>query len=156
MYRIVIFWHPEVQLGRGRCPSRGAFDPVFRSYRRLPAQHSDGKGMDHGRRDGLHEGLCHRVGGCRAGVSQKRPDFRNAVFTVFRNFGLEDHPEYSVPGLWASRAAQPVFQRYKRLKADWLRFEGEFSRVSGIHLTAEPREGFVRTATAGFREPKCL
>jgi hypothetical protein len=28
--------------------------------------------------------------------------------------------------------------------------------VSGIHLTAEPREGFVRTATAGFRETKCL
>jgi hypothetical protein len=28
--------------------------------------------------------------------------------------------------------------------------------VSGIHLTAEPREGFVRTAKAGFRETTCL
>jgi hypothetical protein len=37
------------------------------------------------------------------------------VFTVFRKFGLEDHPEYSVPGLWASRSAHPVFQRNKRL-----------------------------------------
>jgi hypothetical protein len=37
-----------------------------------------------------------------------------------------------------------------------MRFEGQFRRVSGIHLTAEPCEGFVRTDTAGFREPKCL
>jgi hypothetical protein len=80
----------------------------------------------------------------------------NTVFTVFRKFGLENHPEYSVPGLWASRSAQPVFQRCKRIKADCLRFEGEFRRVSGIHLTAEPGEGFMRTATAGFRETKCL
>jgi hypothetical protein len=28
--------------------------------------------------------------------------------------------------------------------------------VAGIHLTAEPREGFERTETAGFRETKCL
>jgi hypothetical protein len=47
------------------------------------------------------------------GVSQKRADFMNAVFTVFRKFGRENHPEYNVPGLWASRSAQPVFQRYK-------------------------------------------
>jgi hypothetical protein len=60
------------------------------------------------------------------GVSQKRADFMNTVFTVFRKFGLENHPEYSVPALWASRSAHPVFQRYKRLKADCLRFEGEF------------------------------
>jgi hypothetical protein len=86
------------------------------------------------------------------GVSQKRADFMNAVFTVLRKFGMENHPDYSVTGLWASRSAQPVFQMYKRLKADCLRYEGGFRRVSGIHLTAEPREGFVRTATAGFRE----
>jgi hypothetical protein len=49
------------------------------------------------------------------GVSQKRADFMNTVFTVFRKFGLENHPEYSVPGLWASRSAHPVFQRNKRL-----------------------------------------
>jgi hypothetical protein len=59
-------------------------------------------------------------------VSQKRTDFVNTVFTVFRKFGIENHPECNVPGLWASRSAQPVFQRYKRLKADCLRFEGEF------------------------------
>jgi hypothetical protein len=112
--------------------------------------------MDEGRRDGLHEGLVIAAEDTEKGFSQKRADFMNTVFTVFRKFGLENHPEYSVPGLWASRSAQPVFQRYKRLKADCLRFEGEFRRVSGIHLTAEPREGFVRTATAGFREPKCL
>jgi hypothetical protein len=82
--------------------------------------------MDEGRRDGLHEGLCHCVGGCREGVSQKRADFMNTVFTVFRKFGMENHPGYNVPELWASRSAQPVFQRYKRLKADCLRFEGEF------------------------------
>jgi hypothetical protein len=40
--------------------------------------------------------------------------------------------------------------------ADCLIVEGEFRRVSGIHLTAEPHEDFVRTATAGFRETKCL
>jgi hypothetical protein len=90
------------------------------------------------------------------GVSQKRADFMNTVFTVFRNFGLENHPEYNIPGLWASRSARTVFQRYKRLMADCLRFEGEFRRVPGIHLTAEPREGFVSTETAGFRETKCL
>jgi hypothetical protein len=90
------------------------------------------------------------------GVSQKRADFMNTAFTVFPKFGLENHPEDSVPGLWASRSAHPVFQRYKRLKADCLRFEGEFHRVSGIHLTAEPREGFVRTETSGFQETKCL
>jgi hypothetical protein len=60
------------------------------------------------------------------GVSQKRADFMNTVFTVFRKFGLENHPEYSVPALWASRSAHPVFQRYKRLEAGCLRFEGEF------------------------------
>jgi hypothetical protein len=58
-------------------------------------------------------------------VSQKRADFMNKVFTVYRKFGMENHPEYNVPGLWASRSAQPVFQRYKRLQADCLRFEGE-------------------------------
>jgi hypothetical protein len=60
------------------------------------------------------------------GVIEKRADFMNMVFTVFRKFGMENYPEYSVPGLWVSRSAQPVFQRYKRLKADCLRFEGEF------------------------------
>jgi hypothetical protein len=50
----------------------------------------------------------------------------NTVFTVFRKFGLENHPDYSVSGLWASRSAHTVFQMYKRLKADCLRFEGEF------------------------------
>jgi hypothetical protein len=45
--------------------SRSVFAPVFRSYRRLVAQHGEGKGLDEGRRDGLHESLCHRVGGCR-------------------------------------------------------------------------------------------
>jgi hypothetical protein len=80
----------------------------------------------------------------------------NTVFTVFRKFGLENHPDYSVPGLWASCSAHIVFQMYKRLKADCLRFEREFRRVSGIHLTAEPREGFVRPEAAGFRETKCL
>jgi hypothetical protein len=94
--------------------------------------------------------------GTEKGVSQKRADFMNTIFTIFRKFGLENHPDYSVPGLWASRSAHTVFQRYKRLKADCLRFEGEFRRVSGIHLTAEPREGFVRTEKAGFRETKCL
>jgi hypothetical protein len=38
----------------------------------------------------------------------------NTVLTVFRKFGMEKHPEYSVPGLWDSRSSQPVFQRYKR------------------------------------------
>jgi hypothetical protein len=52
------------------------------------------------------------------GVGQKRADFMNTVFTVFRKLGRENHPEYNVPGLWASRSAQPVFQRYKRLRAD--------------------------------------
>jgi hypothetical protein len=51
------------------------------------------------------------------GVSPKRADFMNTVFTVFRKFGMENRPEYNVPGLWASRSAQPVFQRYKKLKA---------------------------------------
>jgi hypothetical protein len=50
------------------------------------------------------------------GVSQKRADFMNTVFTVFRKFGLENHPEYSVPAFWASRSARPVFQRYKEAK----------------------------------------
>jgi hypothetical protein len=50
------------------------------------------------------------------GVSQRRADFMNTVFTVFRKFGLENHPENSVPGIWASHSAQPVFQRYKRLR----------------------------------------
>jgi hypothetical protein len=95
-------------------------------------------------------------GDTEKGVSQKRADFMNTVFTVFRKLGMENHPEYIVRGLWASRSAQPGLQRYKRLKADCLRFEGEFRRVSGIHRTAEPREDFVRTATAGFRETKCL
>jgi hypothetical protein len=90
------------------------------------------------------------------GVSQKRADFMNTVFTVFRKFGMENNPEYNVPGLWVSRSAQPVFQKYKRLKVDCLIFEGEFRRLSGIHLAAEPREDFVRTATAGFGETKCL
>jgi hypothetical protein len=40
-----------------------------------------------------------------------------------------------------------VFQRYKRLKADCLIFEGEFRRVLGIHLTAEPHEDFVGPVT---------
>jgi hypothetical protein len=79
--------------------------------------------MGEGRRDGLHEGLCHRVGGCREGVSQKRADFMKTVFTVFRKSGMENHPEYNVPDLRASRSAQPVFQRHKKLKADCLRFE---------------------------------
>jgi hypothetical protein len=52
------------------------------------------------------------------GVSQKRADFMNTVFTVSRKFGMENHPEYSVPGFWVSRSAPTVFQRYKRLKAD--------------------------------------
>jgi hypothetical protein len=82
--------------------------------------------MDEGRSDGLHEGLCHRVGGCREVVSQKRADFMNTVFTVFHKFGMENRREYNVPGLWAIRSADTVFQRYKRLKADCLRFEGEF------------------------------
>jgi hypothetical protein len=61
------------------------------------------------------------------GVSQKRADFMNTVFTVFRKFGVENQPEeYNLPGLWPSRSVQSVFQRYKRLKADCLRFEGEF------------------------------
>jgi hypothetical protein len=59
-------------------------------------------------------------------VSQKRADFVNTVFTVFRKFGMEYHPECNVPDLWTSRSAQPAFQIYKRLKADCLRFEGEF------------------------------
>jgi hypothetical protein len=67
MYKIGIFWHPEVQRGRGRCPSRGAFAPAFRSYRRLPAQHGEVNGMDGGRRDGLPEDLLNRVGGYREG-----------------------------------------------------------------------------------------
>jgi hypothetical protein len=33
------------------------------------------------------------------GVSQKCADCMNTVFTVFRKFGLENHPEYSVPAL---------------------------------------------------------
>jgi hypothetical protein len=127
MYKIVIFLAPRSStLEKDAVPSCGDFAPAFRSYRRLPAQHGDGKGMDEGRRDGLHEDLCHRVEGCREGVSQKRADFMNTVFTVFRKFGMENHPDYNVPDLWASRSAQPVFQRYKRLKADCLRFEGEF------------------------------
>jgi hypothetical protein len=52
------------------------------------------------------------------GVIEKRADFMNTVFRVFRKFGMEIHPEYNVPGLLASRFAQPLFQRYKRLKAD--------------------------------------
>jgi hypothetical protein len=60
------------------------------------------------------------------GVSQKRAYFMNTVFTIFRKFGMENHPESNYPGLWASRSSQPVFQRYKTLKADYLRFEGEF------------------------------
>jgi hypothetical protein len=72
----------------------------------------------------------------------------NAVFMIFRKFGMENNPEYNLSGLWPCRSAQPVFQRYKRLKADCLRFEGEFHRVSRIHVTTEPRkEDFVRTAT---------
>jgi hypothetical protein len=50
------------------------------------------------------------------GVNQKRADFMNAVFTVFRKFGVENHPEeYNILGLWPSRCTQSVFQRYKRL-----------------------------------------
>jgi hypothetical protein len=56
------------------------------------------------------------------GVSQKRADFTNTISTVFRKFGMENHPEYNVPDFWASRSAQSVFQRYKRLKASCLRF----------------------------------
>jgi hypothetical protein len=33
------------------------------------------------------------------GISQKRADFMNTVFTAFRKFGMENHPEYSVPAL---------------------------------------------------------
>jgi hypothetical protein len=59
------------------------------------------------------------------GVSQKRADFIIAVFTVFRNFGVENHPEvYSVPGIWPSCSVPSVFQRYRRLKVDCLIFEG--------------------------------
>jgi hypothetical protein len=57
------------------------------------------------------------------GVSQKCADFMNTVFTVLQKFGMEYHPEYNVPGLWVSCSAQPVFQRYKRLKADYVGFE---------------------------------
>jgi hypothetical protein len=106
--------------------------------------------MDEGRRYGLHKGLCHRVRGCREGRQSETRGFMSAVFTVFGEFGVDNHPEeYNIPGLWPSRSAQSVFQRYKRLKADCLRFEGEFRRVSGIHLTSEPREkDFVCIATA--------
>jgi hypothetical protein len=50
------------------------------------------------------------------GVSQKRADFMNAVFTVFRKFGMENHPEYSVPwlmGLSLSPASIPEVQEAK-------------------------------------------
>jgi hypothetical protein len=56
------------------------------------------------------------------GVSQKRIDFMNTVFAVFRKIGMENNPEHNVPGFWASRSGQPVFQKYKRLKADCLIF----------------------------------
>jgi hypothetical protein len=58
------------------------------------------------------------------GVSQKCADFTKAVFTVFCKVAMESHLEYNVPGLWPSRSAQPVFQRYRTLKADSLRYEG--------------------------------
>jgi hypothetical protein len=83
--------------------------------------------MTEGRRYGLHEGLVIVSEDPEKGVSQKRADFIIAVFTVFRNFGVENHPKvYSVPGLWPSRSVQSVFQRYKRLKVDCLIFEGGF------------------------------
>jgi hypothetical protein len=43
------------------------------------------------------------------GVSQKRADFMNTVFTVFRKFGMENHPEYSV-GLSLCPASIPEIQ----------------------------------------------
>jgi hypothetical protein len=69
--------------------------------------------MDAGRRYGLHEGLCHRLGRCREGRQAVARRLHETVFTVFHRFGMENHPEYNAPGLCASRSAQPVFQRYK-------------------------------------------
>jgi hypothetical protein len=50
------------------------------------------------------------------GVSQKRADFMNTVFTVLPKFGMENHPEYSVPGLLAygSRALPSQYSRGTR------------------------------------------
>jgi hypothetical protein len=86
----------------------------------------------------------------KKGVSQKRADFMTAIFYVFSKFGKENHSdEFEQPGLWPCRSAQSVFQRYKRLKAECLRFEGEYRRASGSHLTGEPRDDdYVRIATA--------
>jgi hypothetical protein len=81
--------------------------------------------MDEGRRYGLHEGLCHRVEGCREGHQSEARRLHEYGIHGLPQVGMENHLEYSVPGLWVSRSAEPVFQRYTRLKADYLRFEGE-------------------------------
>jgi hypothetical protein len=141
MYKIVIFWHPKFNSGEDTvplvAPSPLSFAAIEDSQRNMVTGRAWSK---------AEEMACMKTfkiasEDTEKGVSQKRADFMNTVFTVFRKFGLENHPDYSVPGLWASRSAHTVFQRYKRLKADCLRFEGDFRRVSGIHLTAEPREG---------------
>jgi hypothetical protein len=150
MYKIVIFWHPEVQRGKRTLSLR--FTAIEDSQRNMVKGGAWTKADDMA----CMKAFVIASEDTEKCVSQKRSDCMNTVFAVFRKFVMENHPDYSVPGVWASCYAQPLFQRYTRLKADCLRFEGEFRRVSGIQLIAEPREGFVRTATAGFRETKCL
>jgi hypothetical protein len=59
------------------------------------------------------------------GVCQKRVDFMTAIFSLFQSFGRENHSdEFDTSGLWACRSARSVFQRYKRLKAECIGFEG--------------------------------
>jgi hypothetical protein len=141
MYKIVIFWHPVFPRGKTKLSLLVASSPL-----RFAAIEDSQRNMVKGRAWTKAEDMaCMKAfviasEDAEKGVSQKRAGFMNMVFTVFRKFEMVNHPERNVPGLWASRSAQPVFQRYKRLKADCLRFEGEFRRVSGIHLTAEPRE----------------
>jgi hypothetical protein len=151
MYKIVIFWLREVQSGRRNLAVLVASAPLpFAASEDSHRNIVKGRAWTKADDMASMKAFVIASGDAKKGVSQKRADFLNTVFTV-RKFGMENNPEYNVPGLWASRSAQPVFQKYKRLKADRLIFEGEFRRVSGIHPAAEPHEDFVRTATAGFR-----
>jgi hypothetical protein len=81
MYKIVIFWYPDVQRGRGRCPSRGAFALRFAAIEDSLRNMVKGRAWTEAEEMACMKTFKITSEDTEKGVSQKRADLMNTVFT---------------------------------------------------------------------------
>jgi hypothetical protein len=90
MYKIIIFWHLEVQRGRNTLSFLEATSPLH-----FAAIEDSQRNMVKGRAWTKAEEMAYLKAfviaseNTEKGVSKKRADFMNTVLTVFRKFGME-------------------------------------------------------------------